>query len=194
MSEIKHDIASQLIDINNVKKGLKTRIEELGGEVGDSFDTYAPAIDKLPRSGQFPFPWPDGLKLRCMKSTISSNSSVLHLDDTVDMSNVTNLSEMFRDCSTLTQVRFSGSSGQQIPWSNVQSHAYMFTGCTALKWVTFHDSETNQTAFNLLTNNGTSQGDSYIPSSATIRLYPTAVMGDTYSEFKWQNNHWTLQS
>ena len=58
----------------------------------------------------------------------------------------------------------------------------MFSSCSSLKDVYI----TVEVTLNKLTNNLTSQGSNYIPSSATIHYNGT--------DYKWQNGAWTPQS
>ena len=60
--------------------------------------------------------------------------------------------------------------------------SYMFQGCSSLKDVYI----TVESTLNKLTNNLTSQGNNYVPSSATIHYNGV--------DYKWQNSRWTPQS
>ena len=87
------------------------------------------------------------------------------------------MSGMFAWCSSLTTLDLSN-------WdiSNVTSMSDMFISCSSLTDVYI----TVEATLNKLTNNLTSQGGKYIPSSATIHYNGT--------DYKWQNNRWTPQS
>ena len=105
-------------------------------------------------------------------------SSLTSLDlSNFDNSKVTNIYYMFSGCSSLTSLDLSN-------WdtSKVKSMSNMFIGCLALKDVYI----TVEATLMMLTNNLTSQGNNYIPSSATIHYNGT--------DYKWQNNRWTPQS
>ena len=94
-----------------------------------------------------------------------------------DTSKVTNINYMLRRCSSLTLLDISS-------WdtSNVTDMFWVFTGCSKLTDVYI----TVEATLNKLTNNLTSQGDNYIPSSATIHYNGV--------DYKWQNSKWTPQS
>ena len=88
-----------------------------------------------------------------------------------DTSNVTNMRYMFGSCSALTSLNLSNWNT-----SNVTDMTSMFAGCSKLKDVYI----TVEATLNKLTNNLTSQGQNYIPSSATIHYNGV--------DYKWQNN------
>ena len=94
----------------------------------------------------------------------------------LDTSNVTNMSNMFEDCSSLTSLDLSN-----LDTSNVTNMSSIFYGCSSLKDVYI----TVESTLNKLTNNLTSQGDTYIPSSSTIHYNGT--------DYKWNGNAWTQQ-
>ena len=105
-------------------------------------------------------------------------SSLTSLDlSSFNTSNVTNIYNMFNGCSALTSLNLSN-------WdtSNVKYYDYMFIRCSSLKDVYI----TVEATLNKLTNNLTSQGSKYIPSSATIHYNNV--------DYKWQNNAWKSQS
>lgn len=93
-----------------------------------------------------------------------------------DFSNVTDAQYMFSDCSSLETLYLNGCD-----FSNVTSTSSMFY-TVPLKDV-YIDVEATLMK---LTNDLASQGDNYIPSSATIHYNGT--------DYKWQNNAWTPQS
>ena len=105
-------------------------------------------------------------------------SSLTSLDlSSFDTSKVTNTEYMFYYCSSLTSLDLSN-------WdtSNVNSTTSMFSGCRSLTDVYI----TVEATLNKLTNNLTEQGDSYIPSSATIHYNDI--------DYKWNGSAWTTQS
>ena len=105
-------------------------------------------------------------------------SSLTSLDlSNFNTSKVINMEYMFYSCSSLTSLDLSNFNT-----SNVTIMTYMFDGCSSLKDVYI----TVEATLNKLTNNLTSQGNTYIPSSATIHYNGT--------DYKWQNNKWTPQS
>ena len=108
----------------------------------------------------------------------SGCSSLISLDlSSFDTSNVTNMGFMFENCTSLTSLNLSN-------WdiSKVTDMEYMFKNCSALKDVYI----TVEATLNMLTNNLTSQGWDYIPSSATIHYNGV--------DYKWQNSKWTKQT
>ena len=98
-----------------------------------------------------------------------------------DTSNVTNMTNMFSSCNSLTTLDISS-----FDMSNVLTQFNIFIGCDNLKDVYIG----NETTLNKLTNNLSSQGNDYIPASATIHYTNN---GQTI-DYKWQNNAWTPQN
>ena len=120
----------------------------------------------------------DTSKVTNMNSTFYRCSSLTSLDlSSFDTSNVTDMGWMFYSCSSLTSLDISN-----FDMSNVTSMSDMFYGCSSLKDVYI----TVEATLNKLTNNLTSQGDNYIPSSATIHYNGT--------DYKWTGSAWTPQS
>ena len=139
-----------------------------------------------------------------MNYMFGSCSSLTSLDlSNFDTSNVTNMSQMFYNCSSLTSLDLSNFDTSKVTdmrymfsrcssltsldlsnlnTSNVTSMSEMFSSCSSLKDVYINIEATLMK----LTNNLTSQGNSYIPSSATIHYNGV--------DYKWQNNRWTPQS
>ena len=95
-----------------------------------------------------------------------------------DTSKVTNMDYMFNGCSSLTSLDLSN-------WdtSKVNSMKVMFNGCSSLKDVYI----TEESTLNKLTNNLKSEGNYFIPSTATIHYNGV--------DYKWQNSDfskWTI--
>ena len=131
-------------------------------------------------------------------------SSLTSLDlSNFNTSNVTNMGYMFSDCSSLTSLDLSNfntskvtdmhnmffgcSSLTSLDLSNLDTSkvtdiSYMFGDCSSLKDVYI----TVEATLNKLTNNLTSQGGKYIPSSATIHYNGT--------DYKWTSSAWTPQN
>ena len=146
----------------------------------------------------------DTSNVTSMQYMFSGCSSLTSLDlSNWDTSNVTDMSEMFIGCSSLKSLdlsSFNTSKVTNMGWmfsgcssltsldlsnfntSNVTNMNYMFYNCSALKDVYI----TVESTLNKLTNNLTSQGRDYIPSSATIHYNDV--------DYKWQNNKWTKQT
>ena len=146
----------------------------------------------------------DTSKITDMNSTFYNCSALTSLDlSNFNTSNVTTIWNTFEQCSSLTSLDLSNFNNSKVikmyqafkgcsaltslnlsNWdtSNVNYHDHMFNGCSSLKDVYINIEAT----LNMLTNNLTSQGDTYIPSSATIHYNGT--------DYKWQNNKWTPQS
>ncbi len=116
-----------------------------------------------------------------MIQMFASCSSLTSLDlSNFDTSNVTDMSSMFNGCSSLTSLDLSSFNT-----SKVTSISSMFWAVNNLKDVYI----TVESTLMKLTNNLTSQGDSYIPSNGgkcTIHYNGT--------DYKWKNNAWTPQS
>ena len=113
-----------------------------------------------------------------MNSMFSDCSALTSLDlSNFDTSKVTNITSFVNSCRSLTSLDLSG-----LDFSNVTSQTNMFFICHSLKDVYI----TVEATLNKLTNNLSSQGTTYIPSSATIHYNGT--------DYKWQNNRWTPQS
>ena len=113
-----------------------------------------------------------------MESVFYNCSKLTSLDlSNFDTSNVTSIGWMFYFCSSLTSLDLSN-------WdtSNVTKINLMFNECSSLKDVYI----TVESTLMKLTNNLTSQGDDYIPKTATIHYNGT--------DYMWQNNRWTPQS
>ena len=139
-----------------------------------------------------------------MNNMFSNCSSITSLDlSNFDTSNVTNMSAMFNECTNLTSIDLSS-----FDTSSATSTGYMFCGCSSLTSLDLSSFDTsNVTDMNRtfagcsslkdvyitveatlmkLTNNLTSQGDTYIPKTATIHYNGV--------DYKWQNNRWTPQN
>ena len=95
-----------------------------------------------------------------------------------DTSNVINTTYMFRDCSSLTTLDLSNWDGSKF----YNSPTYMFMSCSSLKDVYI----TVEATLMKLTNNLTSEGINYIPSSATIHYNGV--------DYKWTGSAWAPQS
>ena len=143
-------------------------------------------------------------KVTDMYAMFASCNSLTSLDlSNFDTSKVTDMSSMFGFCQSLTTLDLSN-------WdtSNVNSTPGMFAGCSSLTTLDLSNFNTSkvtnmngafqdctslkavyitvESTLNKLTNNLTSQGDSYIPSTATIHYNGV--------DYKWQDNKWTKQS
>lgn len=125
----------------------------------------------------------------------------------MDTSSVTNMNNMFKECSSLTSVSLSG-----LDTSSVTNISGMFRNCTSLTLLDLTDCDftnvTTQTnafyqcmsltdvyitvegTLMKITNNLSSQGTNYVPASATIHY----DNGSEVIDYKWQNNAWTPQS
>ena len=113
-----------------------------------------------------------------MSSMFDGCSSLTSLDlSNFDTSKVTNMHDIFYRCSSLTSLDLSNFNT-----SKVTSISNMFYGCSSLKDVYI----TVEATLNKLTNNLTSQGTDYIPSSATIHYNDI--------DYKWTGSAWTPQS
>ena len=113
-----------------------------------------------------------------MRDIFFDCASLTSLDlSNLDTSKVTDMSQMFTGCESLTSLDLSN-----LDTSNVTDMYAMFNSCSSLKDVYI----TVEATLNKLTNNLTSRGDNYIPSSATIHYNGT--------DYKWQNNRWTPQN
>ena len=113
-----------------------------------------------------------------MSGMFDNCSSLTSLDlSNLNTSNVTNMFNMFQNCSSLTSLDLSN-----LNTSNVTNNSWMFFGCSSLTDVYI----TVEATLNKLTNNLTSQGRDYIPSSATIHYNGT--------DYKWSGSAWTPQN
>ena len=126
----------------------------------------------------------------------------------IDTTNVTSLSDsysggFFENCSSLTTVNLNGHTFEKVTkavklfnncrslktiylqdadFSNVTNKSSMFYGCDSLTDVYINVEGTLMK----LTNNLTSQGNDYIPSTATIHYNDV--------DYKWTGSAWTQQS
>ena len=113
-----------------------------------------------------------------MSNMFRSCSSLTSLDlSNFDTSKVTDISWMFGDCSSLKSLDLSS-----FDTSKVTNMSSMLSGCSSLTDVYI----TVEATLMMLTNNLTSQGNNYIPASATIHYNGT--------DYKLQNNKWTPQN
>ena len=113
-----------------------------------------------------------------MSMMFSDCSSITSLDlSNFNTSIVTDMSNMFNGCSSLTSLDISNFNT-----SNVTNIYFMFISCTSLTDVYI----TVEATLMKLTNNLTSQDNDYIPSSATIHYNGT--------DYKWNGSAWTPQS
>ena len=94
-----------------------------------------------------------------------------------DVTHVNELNYMFYNCSSLITLDLSG-------WdlSSSLTTNYMFTNCRNVQHVYI----TTQNTLNKLTNNLRSQGNNYIPSSATIHYDD----GTTQCDYVWDGSGW----
>lgn len=119
----------------------------------------------------------DTSNLTTLTQTFLECSAVTYLDlSNFNTSQVTNTVQCFRNMGSLRTLDLSG-------WdlSSVTNHNDMFSS-TPLTDIYI----TVEATLNLLTNNLSSAGNAYIPSTATIHY--------NNFDYKWQNNAWTLQS
>ena len=117
-------------------------------------------------------------KVTDMSAMFNGCSSLTSLDlSNFDTSNVTSMYEMFNGCSSLTTLDLSNFDTSKV--TNINE---MFNACSSLKDVYI----TVEATLNKLTNNLTSQGTKYIPSSATIHYNGV--------DYKWKNSKWTPQN
>ena len=120
----------------------------------------------------------DTSKVTIMSEMFYGCSSLTSLDlSSFDTSNVTSIGQMFAWCSSLTTLDLSN-----FDISNVTNISSMFVQCSSLKDVYI----TVEATLNKLTNNLTSQGGNYIPSSATIHYNDI--------DYKWTGSAWTPQN
>ena len=94
-----------------------------------------------------------------------------------DTKNVTTIMNIFNNCRSLTSLNLNGCD-----FSNVTTQSSAFTNCSSLTDVYI----TVEATLMKLTNNLTSQGGNYIPSTATIHYNGI--------DYTWQSNAWTPQS
>ena len=120
----------------------------------------------------------DTSNVTSMMQMFISCSSLTSLDlSNFDTSNVTDMGYMFYECSSLTSLDLSN-----FDTSKVTDIGYMFYSCRSLKDVYI----TVEATLMKLTNNLTSQGSDYIPSSATIHYNGV--------DYKWTGSAWTQQN
>ena len=113
-----------------------------------------------------------------MRAMFYNCSSLTSLDlSNFDTSNVTDMESMFDSCASLTSLYLSN-----FDTSKVTNMRYMFQNCSSLKDVYI----TEESTLMKLTNNLISQGNHYIPSSATIHYNDI--------DYKWTGSAWTPQS
>ena len=139
-----------------------------------------------------------------MGNMFSNCSKLTSLDlSNFDTSNVTNMSSMFRGCSSLTSLDLSNFNTSKVTtmqsmfdgcssltsldlsnWdtSKVTEMSFMFDGCISLTDVYI----TVEVTLMKLTNNLSSKGTTYIPSSATIHYNGI--------DYKWTGSAWTQQN
>ena len=120
----------------------------------------------------------DTSNVTSMEFMFISCSKLTSLDlSSFDTSNVTIMNYMFDGCASLTSLDLSNWNT-----SNVTNMDYMFSSCSSLTDVYI----TVEATLNKLTNNLTSQGSNYIPSTATIHYNST--------DYKWTGSAWTQQN
>ena len=116
-------------------------------------------------------------KVTNMTQMFYSCRSLKSLDlSNFNTSKVTNMSSMFNGCSSLTSLDLSNCNT-----SKVNEMLWMFDGCSSLKDVYI----TVEATLNKLTDNLTSQGTNYIPSTATIHYNGI--------DYKWNDSAWAQQ-
>ena len=120
--------------------------------------------------------WSNAAPTRISFANKKNIKTIKKLKD-LDTSNVTSMSTMFYFCSSLTSLDLSNFNTSKV--TDIQS---MFGSCSSLKDVYI----TVEATLNKLTNNLTSQGTDYIPSSATIHYNSV--------DYKWTGSAWTPQS
>ena len=112
-------IAENLQTIQNIKQNIKTAIENKGVDMTNTpFSEYSTKIDEITTGGgSSTFVVPDGMKFR--------ESTFTELPNGMDFSNVTNMSNMFFGCTSLTTIPL-------INTSNVTNMYNMFYYCNKL--------------------------------------------------------------
>ena len=146
----------------------------------------------------------DTSKVTSMSSMFRDCPSLTSLDlSNFNTSNVTNITWMFYNCSSLTSLDLSNFNT-----SKVTDMINMFYGCSSLTSLDLSNFDTSkvtnmmqmfnncdsltdvyitvEATLNKLTNNLSSEGGNYIPSSATIHYNGT--------DYKWTGSAWTPQS
>ena len=109
-------IAENLQTIIDIKDNIKTAIENKGVDMTNTpFSEYSTKIDEITTGGVFVVP--DGMKF--------SKSTFTTLPDSLDFSNVTDMSYMFHNCLLLTTIPV-------IDTSNTTDMYHMFNGCNNL--------------------------------------------------------------
>ena len=117
-------------------------------------------------------------KVTSMNSMFYYCSKLISLDlSNFDTSKVTDMTGMFYYCSKLISLDLSSFNT-----SKVTDMTGMFLNCSSLKDVYI----TAEATLNKLTNNLTSQGYNYIPSSATIHYNGV--------DYKWTGSAWAQQN
>ena len=120
----------------------------------------------------------DTSKVTTMNRLFNDCSSLTSLDlSNFDTSNVTDMYWMFSSCRSLTTLDLSN-----FDTSNVTDMNDMFSGCSSLKDVYI----TVEATLNKFTNNLSSKGDDYVPSSATIHYNGV--------DYKWTGSAWRPQN
>ena len=116
-------------------------------------------------------------KVNNMYGMFNNCSSLTSLDlSNFNTSKVTGMLQMFNECSSLASLDLSNWNT-----SKVNEMLWMFDKCVSLKDVYI----TVETTLNKLTNNLKSQGNKYIPSTATIHYNGV--------DYKWNGSAWTQQ-
>ena len=116
-------------------------------------------------------------KVTDMYGMFNGCSSLISLDlSNFNTSKLTSVVQMFNECSSLTSLDLSNWNT-----SKVNEMLWMFDLCTSLKDVYI----TVEATLNTLTNNLNSQGNKYIPSTATIHYNGV--------DYKWNGRSWRKQ-
>ena len=140
--------AQKLNKILETKEAIRTAINNKGGTLTttDTFASYPSAIDSLPSGG-------GGSLKTLLDSTKScyylfkdySGTSVNELISYSDTSNVTNMKDMFSNCSNLTTIPL-------IHTSSVTDMSYMFEDCSKLTTISQLDTSSVTTMYNMFYN------------------------------------------
>ena len=113
-----------------------------------------------------------------MYKMFNSCRSLTSLDlSNFNTSKVTTMQEMFSGCTSLTSLNLS-----DLNMKKLQNLSHMFYDCSSLKDVFI----SQEVTLNMLTNNLSKEGTSYIPKTATIHYNGV--------DYKWQTGKWTISN
>lgn len=167
-------IAENLQTIVDIKEDIKTAIENKGVDMSNTpFSEYSTKIDEITTGGSNTFVVPDGMKFQ--------GSTITSVPENLDFSDVTDMSNMFMDCSNLENANINTNSA-----TNMEG---LFSGCYNM--ITAPELKTSKVTSMRYMFKGDISNKMKLKS---VPLYDTTNVTDMYGMFYYNNQLETIPS